>query len=160
MATGNKAWISGHLLPSSGYFIWLTIPLDWGIQGGALEAFWPVYCRLTARVKDEMTLQLNRNSSYNVGTWNLKLFLPPSPFLFVPFVVHEALWQMKRALSPISVIIALSPTLPDEFCFLFSRYLKRYFREKLKLNKQWSRFQNYRNFLAFFLNNKGDIVYR
>lgn len=77
MATGNKAWISGHLFPSSGYIIWLTIPLQRGKDsgwGGAVEAFWPVHCGLTARVKDEMTLQLNRESSYIVGTWNFKLF--------------------------------------------------------------------------------------
>lgn len=123
MATGNKAWISGHLFPSSGYIIWLTIPLQRGKDsgwGGAVEAFWPVHCGLTARVKDEMTLQLNRESSYIVGTWNFKLFFF---FPFCPFCcLYEALWQVKRILphSP-SAIVALSLLLfyPSNFVSFF-----------------------------------------
>lgn len=63
-STGNKAWISGHLLPSSGYIVWLTIGEDVRWRGGVRDdgqnkkgekAFWPVHC---VRVKDGMTLQL------------------------------------------------------------------------------------------------------
>jgi len=164
MATGNKAWISGHLFPSSGYIIWLTVPLRWGrIQGGAVEAFWPVHCGLTARVKDEMTLQLNRESSYMVGTWNFKLlFFSP----FVPFVAYEALWQTKRTLPPLphSNCSTLFYSNYRIFVSFFPCDLEMYTREKLKWNTVlWSSSESYKIWSPFFpdfWNNKGEMLCR
>jgi hypothetical protein len=153
MATGNKAWISGHLFPSSGYIIWLTIPLQRGKDsgwGGAVEAFWPVHCGLTARVKDEMTLQLNRESSYIVGTWNFKLFF--FSLLSLLLFVRGSLASEKNSpplpfsnCSTLSLII-----LSIEFCFLFSRDSEIYTREKLEWNRGlWSSSESHKNVVPF-----------